>query len=101
MRAVPGLAGIALDLDPPLLAALLGVLWNGEGEDAVVLAAGGAEGNNPRTKMASPTVSVRQVASGANAGAQVAAPLRRSKQAWCQGQWMWSPSTRPSASGAP
>jgi hypothetical protein len=54
-----------------------------------------------RTKMWSPTVSTRQVATGSKAGARIASPVRRLKQAWCQGQRTVSPDSTPLPRGPP
>ena len=54
-----------------------------------------------RTKILPSCCSTVQHASGANAGARTASPVRRLKQAWCQGQRTVSSTISPSASGPP
>jgi hypothetical protein len=54
-----------------------------------------------RTKMRPSRRSTRQQEVAVNAGAASASPLRRLKQAWCQGQRTVSPTISPSPSGPP
>src|ERR1051326_8631983 len=61
------------------------------------LGAGLAEGSPSfsRIKTLSPTFSTFQRAIGSSAGARNASPVRRLKQAWCQGQRTVSPTIIP------
>src|SRR5262249_62076149 len=54
-----------------------------------------------RTKIEPLRFSTRQHGIGLNAGAATASPVRRLKQAWCQGHRTVSPTINPSASGPP
>src|SRR6185369_952371 len=58
-------------------------------------------GTFSRTKSLPSRCSTRQRDIGLNAGAAAASPVRRLKQAWCQGQRTVSPTISPSASGPP
>src|ERR1035441_6861534 len=53
----------------------------------------------PSTTILPSRISVDQHATGPSAGARTASPVRRLKQAWCQGQRTVSPTVRPSARG--
>jgi hypothetical protein len=54
-----------------------------------------------RTKILSSRRSTVQHATGLKAGARNASPVRKLKQAWCQGHRTVSPTMSPSASGPP
>ena len=54
-----------------------------------------------RTKMRPSRRSTRQHEVAFSAGAASASPVRRLKQAWCQGQRTVSPTISPSPSGPP
>jgi hypothetical protein len=73
----------------------------GETESGVVLSRGFGFGRLRllRTEIIPSRCSTSQHAIGLSAGARRASPVRKSKQAWCQGQRTVSPTRRPSPRG--
>jgi len=69
------------------------------GRAAAFCVAGPASGSLSRAKTLPSTCSTRHRGNGSNAGARKARPLRRLKQAWCQGHRIEPPTTSPSANG--
>jgi hypothetical protein len=57
-------------------------------------------GSLPRTKSRPSSTSIRQRGRSISAGGREAAPVRRLKQAWCQGHRTVSPTRKPSERGA-